>query len=297
MASRNPRPTCGHSNNLVYDIPLGYAEFFLQKEDKKLYYRKIRIYGRSAVRLNSDRLSRYANVSGQEYTRYRLEVAVELPLEAYESGLLAEQRARYATAYERYCAAAPASMDGPIRTVDIDFDILFAYRALIGAAFSKKVITWGNLLWSGSHGEFGGPLGSLKDSALDALFEDLFKGVLKIGNVDFEWVLNVATRGASKLAAGMGDEVMYEGEERNPFIDYRALFLASEAARKLAAAGRFRALVLAQSFRFSGPSPQVPIAPPSTPSNPETDPAKTKPSSPDNTRPQKITLPHRSIKN
>ena len=233
-------------------VPLGYEEFFVQTKSGQLRYMKVHLEGEGVVRSNSDRLGRYTNISKQNYGEVRVEVIVDSKLDDYEAELV-RQINHWQDSHNAYGWPREAGL----KDVDIIFDLLFWWRTLAYSTASEVATSSGILLWDVAEADFGGIVGAGVDAVLDAAFKPLLKTMLKIVNIQSEWVLDVATGVATKLTSeAAGDFFSQEAGQVWPPNEYVGKLNAVLAFRRLIDAKSLNAF----QFKFY-PGQGLPLAP------------------------------------
>lgn len=224
------------------DVPLGNEEFLVQTKDGRLRFMKVNVYGVGAIRLNSDRLGAFTNISKQQ-ANFRIDVVYDWPLDSYECELV--QEIRNWESVRKFLS--PVLAERGLEEVDIIFDLLFFWRSLAGAAVSRVATSSGILLWNIAEQNFGGLLGSVVDANIEAAFEPLLKTLFKVANIRSRWALDVATGVATKLTSDKAMEII---SPANSSPSVRGFWWppAPEAVDKLSAVLAFRRLIGAGSL-------------------------------------------------
>lgn len=233
-------------------VPIGYQEYFVQTKTGQLRYMKLHLEGEGWIRPSSDRLGSYTSMSKQDYSEIRIQVVEDMKLDDYQAELV-----RQINHWQDSHNAYGWPREAPLEEVDIIFDLLFFWRNLAYSTTSKVVTSSGFLLWDIATASFGGIKGAAVDALLDAAFKPILKSLLRIVNIEAEWVLEVATGVATKFTSDAGEEFFSQKSGQ--------VWPPNQYVGKLNAVLAFRRMIDAKSlnafqFKFY-PGQGLPLAP------------------------------------
>jgi len=177
------------------EVFLGTLELLAQETNGELRYRKVDVYGKGALRLNSDRTNPFTNVSNQAYTGYRIDLIFDWPLDSYECELYSEINVWNKARFYHF-----QPQGGRIEEVNLIFDLLFFWRSVATAAASEVATGTGILVWNIAEASFGSILSSLAEACASAVIKSCLSKSLKIVNLANPWVVDITTGVSTKLA-------------------------------------------------------------------------------------------------